>query len=139
MTKPLIPHVPTRRLPAFVADLRVSTDRRGKSGLGPEAQRAAVARRIAGAGGLAVEFVEVESGRKARPPFAAAPAACRAHRATLVAAKLDHPARNAGFLLSIAGRTSEGGVTFGDLPQVPPEGASSSSPCWPRSPSLRPG
>jgi DNA invertase Pin-like site-specific DNA recombinase len=43
----------------FVAYYRVSTDRQGQSGLGLEAQRAAVAGFV-GARGLAAEFTEVE-------------------------------------------------------------------------------
>jgi DNA invertase Pin-like site-specific DNA recombinase len=44
----------------FVAHYRVSTDRQGKSGLGLDAQRAAVAKYVAGAGGVAAaEFEEV--------------------------------------------------------------------------------
>lgn len=86
--------------PAFVAYLRVSTAQQGRSGLGIEAQREAVARHCAGAGGAVVaEFVEVESGRKVRrPQLAAALAACRARRATLVIARLDRLARNVAFV-----------------------------------------
>ena len=70
-------------LPRFVSYLRVSTDSQGRSGLGLEAQRQAVAAYVAQAGGETVaEFREVEStvsaliGRNSRPPWLpAAPAA----------------------------------------------------------------
>ncbi len=106
----------------FVAYYRVSTDRQGKSGLGLQAQRAAVAKYVAGAGGMvAAEFEEVESGKRTdRPQLAAALAACRARRAALVIAKLDRLARNARFLLHVVEGTGEAGVVFCDLPSVPP-------------------
>ena len=106
----------------FVAYHRVSTDRQGRSGLGLDAQRHAVSRyvdsRISGC--IVAAFEEVESGKRSdRPQLAAALAACRAHRATLVIAKLDRLARNARFLLSIVEGTGEGSVVFCDLPTVP--------------------
>lgn len=106
----------------FVAYYRVSTDRQGRSGLGLQAQRDAVARYVAGAGGIvAAEFEEVESGKRIdRPQLAAALAACRARRAALVIAKLDRLARNARFLLHVVEGTGEAGVVFCDLPSVPP-------------------
>lgn len=109
-------------MPCFVAYYRVSTDRQGRSGLGLDAQRAAVAKYVAGAGGVvAAEFEEVESGkRNDRPQLAAALAACRARRAALVIAKLDRRARNARFLLHVVEGTGEAGVVFCDLPSVPP-------------------
>jgi len=49
--------------PRFVAYLRVSTEKQGRSGLGLEAQRAAVAAHVAGVSGtVTTEFIEVESG-----------------------------------------------------------------------------
>jgi len=103
----------------FVAYYRVSTDRQGKSGLGLEAQRAAVANYVAGAGGaVAAEFEEVESGKRTdRLQLAAALAACRA---APVIAKLDRLARNARFLLHVVEGTGETCVVFCDLPSVPP-------------------
>jgi DNA invertase Pin-like site-specific DNA recombinase len=108
---------PTR----FVAYFRVSTDQQGRSGLGLDAQRAAVASYVAQAGGVMVaQFEEVESGKRTdRPQLDAALAAARAHRATLVIAKLDRLARNTRFLLSIVEGSGEGGVVFCDLPTVP--------------------
>jgi hypothetical protein len=70
----------------FVSYLRVSTDGQGKSGLGLEAQRAAVEGYLnGGRWKLIKEFVEVESGRRSdRPKLAEALAMCRPHRAALV-------------------------------------------------------
>lgn len=94
----------------IVSYLRVSTARQGASGLGLEAQRAAVQGFAAGAGHTIVaELVEVESGRKAdRPQLAAALGLCRLHRATLVIAKLDRLARNVAFIANLM----DGGVEF---------------------------
>jgi DNA invertase Pin-like site-specific DNA recombinase len=107
--------------PRFVSYLRVSTDGQGRSGLGLEAQRQAVAAYVAQAGGEVVaEFREVESGKRAdRPQLATALAACRTRRAVLVIAKLDRLARNARFLLSVVEGSGEAGVVFCDLPTVP--------------------
>jgi DNA invertase Pin-like site-specific DNA recombinase len=108
-------------VPRFVAYYRVSTDKQGKSGLGMEAQQAAVERHVTSVGGsIADTYVEVESGkRNDRPELAKALAAARRLRATLVIAKLDRLARNARFLLSIVEGSGEGGVVFCDLPTVP--------------------
>lgn len=85
-----------------VSYLRVSTAKQGHSGLGLEAQREAVRRFVGSERRVVSEFVEVESGKhSARPQLAKALAACRAHRATLVVAKLDRLSRNAAFLLNL--------------------------------------
>lgn len=93
-----------------VAYYRVSTDKQGRSGLGLEAQKAAVRQFLAGRGWPPLaEFVEVESRRKdSRPELVKALEACRLYRATLVIAKLDRLARNAAFLLSLR----DAGVDF---------------------------
>lgn len=103
----------------FVAYLRVSTARQGKSGLGIEAQREAVTGFVKHQGGklLSPEFVEVETGRmNARPELARALARCRATAATLVVAKLDRLSRNAAFLMTLR----DSGVEFvaADLPEA---------------------
>ncbi len=102
----------------FVAYYRVSTERQGRSGLGLEAQRAAVEGYLGHNGWEMVgEFTEVESGRKAdRPQLARALASCRVHDATLVVAKLDRLARNVHFISALM----ESGVEFAavDFPQA---------------------
>ena len=84
----------------LVAYVRVSTDKQGRSGLGLEAQQAAVTTFAEAHGGeIVARFVEVESGkRNDRPELGNALAACRKHKATLVIAKLDRLARNVAFI-----------------------------------------
>jgi DNA invertase Pin-like site-specific DNA recombinase len=87
----------------FVSYLRVSTERQGKSGLGIDAQRQAIADYLnGGRWTVAAEFVETESGKHAdRPQLKAALAACRKHRAKLVIAKLDRLSRNVAFIAAM--------------------------------------
>jgi DNA invertase Pin-like site-specific DNA recombinase len=107
--------------PRFVAYYRVSTDKQGRSGLGLEAQREAVARHVGSCGGeIVATFEEVESGKRAdRPALAAALASCKALGATLIIAKLDRLARNARFLLTVVEGVGDAGVVFCDLPTLP--------------------
>jgi DNA invertase Pin-like site-specific DNA recombinase len=102
----------------WISYLRVSTDRQGKSGLGLEAQRNAVAEFLNGGNwSLVKEFVEVESGKRAdRPKLAEAVKACRAYGAKLVIAKLDRLSRDAHFLLGV----EKAGVDFvaADMPNA---------------------
>src|SRR3954470_21772056 len=93
-----------------VAYYRVSTDKQGRSGLGLDAQKAAVKAFLDGKGWPSLaEFAEVESGRRVdRPELAKALEACRRTGATLVIAKLDRLSRNASFLLSLR----DAGVEF---------------------------
>src|SRR5271154_6273028 len=79
----------------IVSYIRVSTGRQGKSGLGIEAQREAIARFAAAENmELAGEYVEIETGEGAdaldrRPKLAAALAATRKLKSYVVVAKLD--------------------------------------------------
>ena len=103
----------------FVAYLRVSTAKQGRSGLGLEAQREAVRQFVAARNGriIAPEFVEVETGkRNDRPELAKALKRCRLTGATLVVAKLDRLSRNAAFLMTLR----DSGVEFvaADLPEA---------------------
>ena len=100
----------TKKPTAFVAYLRVSTVRQGESGLGLEAQRAAVeafARHHGG--GIVACFVEVETGKQSdRPELAKALEAARKAKATLLIAKLDRLARNVAFIANLM----DAGVEF---------------------------
>jgi DNA invertase Pin-like site-specific DNA recombinase len=84
----------------FVAYLRVSTSKQGDSGLGLEAQRAAITAYLnGGKWEVLAEFIEIESGkRNDRPKLAEAMRLCRKKGATLVIAKLDRLARNVHFV-----------------------------------------
>jgi DNA invertase Pin-like site-specific DNA recombinase len=105
----------------FLAYYRVSTGKQGKSGLGIEAQRQAVANYLNGGNWRIVgEFVEVESGRRSdRPELDKALAAARVRQLPLVVAKVDRLTRSVAFL----SRLLEAGVDvrFADLPAI--EGA----------------
>jgi DNA invertase Pin-like site-specific DNA recombinase len=90
--------------------LRVSTVKQGHSGLGLEAQRAALdayAERVKAK--VLQTFTEVESGKlNQRPQLAKALHLAKVTGATLVIAKLDRLSRNAAFLLTL----KESGVKF---------------------------
>jgi hypothetical protein len=92
----------------FAAYYRVSTDRQGRSGLGLEAQQAAV-RAYLGASTPIAEFTEVETGkRNDRPELERALALCRKRKARLVIAKLDRFSRNLAFIAALM----DSGVEF---------------------------
>jgi DNA invertase Pin-like site-specific DNA recombinase len=90
-----------------VAYLRVSTQRQQRSGLGIEAQRAAI-ERFAVAEGLTIisEYVEAETGKGAdaldrRPQLAAALAAARSAKCFVLVSKLDRLSRDVAFVAGL--------------------------------------
>src|SRR5258706_6533533 len=89
---------------AAIAYTRVSTAQQGKSGLGLEAQQAALARFAEAEGySLIQTFEEVESGKgsdaiERRPQLSAALKAARQHKAPIIVAKLDRLSRDVHFI-----------------------------------------
>ena len=90
-----------------VAYLRVSTQRQQRSGLGIEAQRAAI-ERFAQAEGLTIisQYTEAETGKGAdaldrRPQLAAALAAARKSKCSIVVSKLDRLSRDVAFVAGL--------------------------------------
>jgi DNA invertase Pin-like site-specific DNA recombinase len=103
----------------YVTYYRVSTERQGRSGLGLEAQRAAVEAFMHANGPRSelASFTEIESGKHAdRPELAKALLRCRQTHAVLLVAKLDRLSRDAAFLLTL----QQGAVKFvcADMPEA---------------------
>lgn len=101
-----------------VAYYRVSTDAQGRSGLGLEAQRDAVANLCRARGWtIAAEFTEVESGKRDdRPELGKALHRAKVTGGTLVVAKLDRLSRNVAFLAAL----QDSGARFlaADMPEA---------------------
>jgi len=89
---------------ALIAYCRVSTKAQGRSGLGLEAQREALARFVVAEDFEIVrEFIEIETGKGAdalerRPQLAAALAEARRRRCPIAVAKLDRLSRDVHFM-----------------------------------------
>ena len=94
----------------YISYFRVSTQRQGQSGLGLEAQQAAVNAFISSHDHeLVGSYTEIESGRNSdRPQLLAALAQARRQKAVVVIAKLDRLARSVAFISAIM----ESGVEF---------------------------
>lgn len=102
----------------LIAYHRVSTAKQGSSGLGLEAQQAAIeAYRSRVGASLVASYTEVESGKhNDRPQLQKALHHAQVTGSTLVIAKLDRLSRNAAFLLTLR----DSGVKFvaADLPEA---------------------
>lgn len=87
----------------FIGYIRVSTKGQGESGLGLDAQRAALEGFVRQSKGtLLMVYTEVESGKRAdRPELAKAVAHAKRSKATLCVAKLDRLSRNVEFLARV--------------------------------------
>jgi len=90
-----------------IAYLRVSTQRQHRSGLGLEAQRTTIERFAANESlTIMAEYVEAESGKgndalDRRPQLAAALAAAKAAKCSVVVAKLDRLSRDVAFVAGL--------------------------------------
>ncbi len=86
----------------YVAYMRVSTERQGRSGLGLAAQRKLIAEFVEGHGELCGEFIEIKSGRKNdRQVLWEAIKEAQRVKAKLVIARLDRFSRSVSFIAQV--------------------------------------
>lgn len=105
----------------YVAYIRVSTARQGRSGLGLSAQRQRISEFVGNSGEIVSWFEEHESGGKAdRIELEKALTQCELTGATLVVATLDRLSRDVLFLETVKRRCAEGGFEFrcADMPDA---------------------
>ena len=105
----------------FVAYVRVSTARQGRSGLGLAAQRQRIREFVGNSGEVTAWFEEHESGGKAdRPELEKALTQCELTGATLIVATLDRLSRDVMFLETVKRRCADAGFDFrcADMPDA---------------------
>ncbi|WP_181308267.1 recombinase family protein [Rufibacter sp. XAAS-G3-1] len=105
----------------YIAYYRVSTVKQGRSGLGLEAQRAAVISYAKDPCGILQEFTEQESGKNDdRPLLEQAILAAKRHEATLIIAKLDRLSREVAFLFQLKKRVERNSISWLclDIPEM---------------------
>jgi DNA invertase Pin-like site-specific DNA recombinase len=105
----------------YIAYYRVSTVKQGRSGLGLEAQRAAVISFTRNPAGIIQEFTEMESGKNnGRPLLEQAILAAKKQSATLIIAKLDRLSREVAFLFQLKKRVEKNSISWLclDIPEM---------------------
>ncbi len=101
----------------YICYFRVSTAKQGRSGLGIEAQKAAVSAFLKAGDRVVSEYTEIESGKGSdRPQLHAAIRAARAHKAVLLIAKLDRLSRNVAFIATLL--ESDVRLVAADMPEA---------------------
>jgi DNA invertase Pin-like site-specific DNA recombinase len=99
----------------MIAYYRVSTLRRGRSGLGLAAQRQRISEFVTGTGVLIAEFCEVQSGRdNSRVELGKAIQIAKREQAKIVIARLDRFSRRVSFIekMTSVGSLRDGVVEF---------------------------
>ncbi|MGV3588166.1 MAG: recombinase family protein [Adhaeribacter sp.] len=105
----------------YIPYYRVSTAKQGRSGLGIEAQKAAVLAYIKNPDAIIKEFTEQESGKDDdRPLLEQAFLAAKKYNATLIIAKLDRLSREVAFLFQLKKRVEKNNVSWTclDIPEM---------------------